>query len=603
MEFWTESGKLWKTSMRYREKVEPIHIILLIVGLVLFAGFIFIAVYFLKTQRYSRNLTYSLENVDDLINSGSYREAQRIIEEIEGFPSYPGDWLRLLKRCRLLAQKTGQPEIFSRAALRAQKAQPDNDDIAVAAAIALIDAGQAGQALFLAEKFQSLDFRSVAAEIFVRSSVLPPPAVFSPPAGGFSDELVYAVLPESGDYRDYILAGGLAEKVLGPDDGTARGFFLDAALLLLEAGKQEEALDLLSAHNAGGNPFLAALAAYDAGLFEKSGEYWELMMPEEKMTPRSLALRADTFLRQSRYAESKNIHEIFFYNFPDYSPVPYLAMNFLLHREAPFSDTQALRRGLSFFPGDTLLRLDYAKALVHENRTGEVEELSGGILPEDGIFLGGGIPPESGTSPEFEETRDISPELRDTTADFRLLGLIARRTEIPAGRLVSLLWMLRNDYPDSAPVIAVLRWYLFSLTDHAGTRQLLATGTAREDPFTGSYLAAAAFAEGDFDSASRELETAALFPACPEGFYNLGLVHSRLGQPEAALAAFRKADGVMEFAQAADLTEQISLREFDTLTALGRFSEAVAVIREFLEKHPGHPDALRKLRKLEATPE
>jgi tetratricopeptide (TPR) repeat protein len=596
--------------MRFREKVEPIHIILLIVGLVLLAGFICIAVYFLKTQRYSQNLAYSLENVDDLINSGDYGEAWKIIEGLEGFPSYAGDWLRLLKRCRLLAQKTGQPEIFSRVALRAQKAQPDNEDIALAAAIALIDAGQAEQALFLAEKFQSLDFRSVAAEIYVRSSVLPPAA------DGFPGELVFAVLPESGDYRDYIFAGGLAEKVLGPDDRTVQGFFLDAALLLLEAGKQGEALDLLAAHNAGGNPFLAALAAYDAGRFEKSGEYWELLMPEEKMKPRSLALRADTFLRQARYGESKNIHEIFFYNFPDYSPVPYLAMNFLLHREAPFSGIQALRTGLSFFSRDPLLRLDYAKALVHENRISGDEEFSGGIFPENGTSpeartsREGGISPEGrtsregGVSPELGETRDISPEDIDTAADFRLLGLIARRAEIPAGRLVSQLWMLHNDYPDSAPVIAVLRWYLFSLTDHAGTRQLLAQAKAQEDPFTGSYLAAADFAEGDFDSASRELETAAaLFPACPEGFYNLGLVHSRLGQQEAALAAFGKADGVMDFAQAADLAAQTSLREFDTLTALGRFSEAVAVIREFLEKHPGHPDALRRLRKLEAPPE
>jgi tetratricopeptide (TPR) repeat protein len=164
--------------------------------------------------------------------------------------------------------------------------------------------------------------------------------------------------------------------------------------------------------------------------------------------------------------------------------------------------------------------------------------------------------------------------------------------------------MLHNDYPGSASVSSLLRWYLFSLADHAGMRLLLADRKAREDPHAGSYLAALDFSEGAFDSALRELETqTGLFPACPEGFYNLGLVYSRLQRYEDALAAFGKAREVIGFAQTGDLAQNAGLRRFDALVTLGRFGEAVALMREFLEEYPGHPDGLRKLRKLEARPE
>ncbi|MDR1625611.1 MAG: hypothetical protein LBT33_03645 [Spirochaetia bacterium] len=565
--------------MRVREKIEAVHVILLVVGLALLAGFIFIAVYFLKTERYSENLAYSLENIDALIKSGNHEDARRIIEGLEGFPAHAGDWLRLLKRCRLLAEKTGKPEVFSLAALRAQKANPDNGEIALAAARALIDAGRPEEALFLAEKFQSLDFQSVAAEIYVRSSVVPP--------GEARGDLVYAFLPESRDYRDYMLAGDLAGNVLGPGHPSVLGFFRNAALLLLERGEWGEALEVLDKHGAGGEPFLAALAAYDAGRFEESDRYWDLLPPQRKMEPRPLALRADSFLRQLRYAESKNIHGIFFYNFPDYSPVPYHALNFLLHREAPSSGTRALQRGLEFFPRDFTLLLDYAKALVRENKAAEGGEVSAGVF--SGLSALG---------------RAWTPQEGAAAADSRALGLLARRGDLPIGRIVSELWMLHNDHPGSASVSALLRWHLFSLADHAGMRLLLADPRAGEDPYAGSYLAALDFAGGAFDSALRELQTASrLFPACPEGFYNLGLVHSRLRQEEDALAAFGKAREVLEFAQAPDLAQNVDLRRFDALVRLRRFGEAVALMREFLEKYPRHPEGLQKLRKLEARPE
>jgi tetratricopeptide (TPR) repeat protein len=578
-EFWTASEKPWKTPMRVREKIEAIHIILLVAGLALFGGFLFIAVYFLKTENYSRSLDYSLESVDALIQASGYEEARKIIEGLEGFPVYTGDWLRLLKRCRLLAEKTGKPEIFSLTALRAQKANPDNIEIAAVAAIALIDAGMPEEALFLAEKFEDLDFRSVAAEIFVRSS--------APPPAERPGELVYAFLPESGDFRDYLMAGGLAEGVLGPAHPAVQGFFRNAALLLLERGEGAAALEILDEHGAGGDPFLAALAAYDAGKFGESDKYWDMLPPERKMDPRPLALRADSFLRQRRYAESKNIYEIFFYNFPDYSPIPYQTMNFLLHRETPSSGTKALQRGLELFPQDFPLLLDYAKTLVRENRAAGGEELA------DRIF--------SGLS---AADTNRGPEEMDTAADSRVLALLARRADIPAGRLVSQLWMLHNDYPDSASVLALLRWHLFSLADHAGMRLLLAGQTARNEPYTGSYLAALDFSEGAFDSALRELSgETELFPLYPEGFYNLGLVYSHLGRREDALAAFAQARQATEYALLEDMEERVCLWEFETLKALNRLPEAVALLREFLEKYPGHPEALRRLRKLEARRE
>jgi tetratricopeptide (TPR) repeat protein len=80
-------------------------------------------------------------------------------------------------------------------------------------------------------------------------------------------------------------------------------------------------------------------------------------------------------------------------------------------------------------------------------------------------------------------------------------------------------------------------------------------------------------------------------------------VHTRLRQYTDALAAFDNAVSAIEFAETADLASRVSLRRFDTLVILGRYPEASNLIKEFLEKNPGHPTALQKFRKLEARRE
>jgi tetratricopeptide (TPR) repeat protein len=303
------------------------------------------------------------------------------------------------------------------------------------------------------------------------------------------------------------------------------------------------------------------------------------------MLPRSLALRADFFLRQGKYDESENIHKIFLYNYPDYSPAPYLAMNFLRHGKVPFSGTEALQRGLAIFPRDSRLLLEYAKNLVAENKKAEGEEIS------DKVFLG-----------LSSLSRNFTPEESLSAADSRVLNLVAQMGDVPLGRLAARLWMLHSEYPDAPSVPALLRWQLFSLNDFSAIRRLLSGGM--NDAHAFSYLAALDFAEGGLAAAREKLEEGALrFPASPEVFYNLGLVFLKMKKPEEALAAFTQAAGLAQFAQTSGLQERTSMRMFDSFVLVGRFSDAARLLKEFLEKNPGHPEALRKLRKLEARGE
>ncbi|MDR3201185.1 MAG: hypothetical protein LBT68_06965 [Spirochaetales bacterium] len=547
-----------------REKIEAIHIILLILGIVFLAGFIVLAVYFLRTTKYSADLSYSLENIDALIKSGDYEGARKNIEGMRAYPDYPGDWMRLLKRCRILALQTGDGELFSAMALWARDANPDSEDIAAVAAAALMDAGRHEEAASLLGRFEGLDYRSFAAEIHVRNGTFPEEA--------HQGELVYAVLPESRDYLDFIMAAELSGE---------SAFFLDAALLLLEAGRREEALSVLYASGVGDSyPYITALASYDAGKTSEAGSYWDRMPAEEKMLPRSLQLRADSFLRQRRYDESENVHEIFLYNYPEHSPVSYLALNFLSHRKTPFSGMPTLQKGLALFPRNSSLMLDYAKNLIAENRKAEGEDVAGKI------FL------------------DYSAGDANAAADARALAIIAQREEIPLGRVVSELWMLHNDYPDSLSIPALLRWHLFSLNDYPAIRLLLEQGRAKEDEHSLSYLAALDFAEGGLVSARETLARQTTdFPACPEGFYNLGLVYTKMRLYKEALGAFQDAAALIDFSETDNLDEHIHFRIFDTLILLGRFSEASAELRRFLDLNPHHPEALQKLRKLEARGE
>ena len=126
----------------------------------------------------------------------------------------------------------------------------------------------------------------------------------------------------------------------------------------------------------------------------------------------------------------------------------------------------------------------------------------------------------------------------------------------------------------------------------------------KSDPYALSYLAAMDFSEGGlFDAENELLEAISLFPACPESYYNLGLVQLKMNKTEEALKAFEKASSLIAFAETTALGEHTSLKLFDTLVLLGRNSEATRLIKKFLEDYPSHPDALQKLRKLEARGE
>jgi outer membrane protein assembly factor BamD (BamD/ComL family) len=540
--------------MKQRERLTAFHILLLCLGAVLFTGFIVFAVSFLRTSKHSRDLAYSFETLDALIRSQNYEEARRMIENMRP-PDYRGDWLRLLKRCRVLSLSAGKTELFSSMALRAANAYPDNEEITAIAVLALTDAGKVDEAAGLAgKKLESREYRSVKAEAFLRGGLVP--------EGEPEDELIYAVLPESRNPQAYLEAAEMSWET---------GFYLDAALLLLEAGREEEALKILYRPEVGtAHPYVAALASYDAGKFDESDRYWELLEPGLKMRPLSLQLRADSFLRQRRYEDSENIYEIFLQNYPAYSPVAYLNGYFFRHRRAPWSGISLLEKGLEFFPDNFPLVLNYAKALTAVRRK------------DEGLAR--------------LERFDASAAEK---AEADVLRLVAERENLPLRRFVSELWILHNAFPDIPDIPALLRWHLFSLADFPAIRDLL--GETAPERFSFSYLAALDFADKNFPAAretlSRQTEN---FPDCPEGFYNLGIVYLALKNPAGAFDAFEQAAARADYAETGGFGERNALKTMDTLISLGRFPEAHKRIREFLERNPEHPEALRKLKKLEA---
>jgi hypothetical protein len=530
------------------------------------AGFVLLAVYFLRTSKYGSDLEYSFQSVDALLKTGKYDEAGSLLRSLRP-PATAGGWLRLLKRCRSLAAYTNDAAFFAEKALAAEKAHPKNEEMAAIAVLALADAGRDPEALSLArEKVLSLEYRSVRAEAFLRAGS---PAGPEEEADG---EMLFTILPESRRYEDFIKAAEFS----GEED-----FYFDAALLLMEAGENRRAEELFSRPGVGQKyPYPASLAFYDGQKYAESDSHWELIASSFKMRPQALALRADSFMRQRRWKESENYHDILLAQVPQYSVVPYLASNFFRHMKKPWSGESFLRNSLSVFPNNYFLGLDLAKLLT---ATGRVEEGRAAGEKIYSHFLERGSPPEAD---EFL-----------AAADSRVLLLVLQRESIPLGRFVASLWMLHDEYSASAEAPSIsrlLRWHLLSLSDAPALTTLL--NQAEEDSFSLCYAAALLVSEKKLPDARETLvRQTKKFPQCPEGFYNLGLVEQALGLGESALASFRAAEALSEYAQTTGFAESAFLKTVDALIRLKRLPEAHGLLRGFLEKNPGHADALRFL--------
>jgi tetratricopeptide (TPR) repeat protein len=351
----------------------------------------------------------------------------------------------------------------------------------------------------------------------------------------------------------------------------------------MEAGSRDAALEILSRPPVGAaHPYITALASYDVENFADSDAYWDLMPSDFKMMPEALALRADSFLRQRRYAESENFHEILLQNYPRYSALPYRNSVFFQHRRKPWSGFSFLQRSLPIFPENYSLALDYAKSLAALGRREESR------AEGEKIFAA------------FSARADeVSREDTLAAEDTRVLALVTEREDIPLARFVGGLWFLRNDYPDNPSIPALLRPHLLSQHDYTALRTLLTETEA--DSHSLSYLAGLSIVEKDLPAA-RELlrRQTEKFPLCPEGFYNLGLVEQELAQGEAALAAFRTAEECALYADSPGFEEKNFLKITEALISLNRLPEAHSLLMEFLDAHPENPAALHNLRKLEA---
>ena len=544
--------------MKRRERLEKFHFILLALSSMLLIGFIFFAGLGLRKSAASRDFSIHLGNIDDLIRNGDFREAISLFDVSRNPPGSARDWISLLKRTWIAADALNDPRIFSETAVLAVRAHPKSEEISSMAVIALIDADNIRDAAGIAGQLESREYLGFKAEAFLRAGV----RATEPPEG----EMLLAALPGDGNPENFIKAGEMTGE---------RGYYLDASLLYLERGLIDTAVDIFLRSDIGASwPLPAALAAYDAGDYGESARYWELLEPREKMRPRNLGLLADLQMRRHRDEDAENTYRLIIDSYPVYSSAAYLGAAFLSERRKPGSGTGFLERSSGIFPRDYDSTLALAKALVAAERN------------EEGLAV-------------LDRHEYFNPEMPESA----LLRLLASRGSTPVRSFVGGLWELANSHPENPTIRAILGWYLLSFADHDGIRELLDREESNSRHSL-SYRGIREYAAGDTVTAADMFRRqTAEFPDCPEGYYNLGLVHLARGNPAGALSAFEGAGAAMRFAEDSGLEEKNTMKIVESLILLRRFSEAHSVLKEYLENNPGHPESLRKLRKLEGISE
>jgi len=544
--------------MKKREKTRPFHFLILLLGLAVFSGLVLFIFFDLRASARVMPFERYVESLDRSIASSDFKEATRSLMEFEIVPAKARDWLRILKRARIVSERVGRPELAVRLAEKACEAFPGNETLRTLAVLSFIEAGNMEKAGLWAEAYlKSREYAGVKAEAFLRAGIVP--------RENAEGELTLAALPVSRDPAAFVKAGDLT--------GTA-GFYFDAALLLLERGSFDDARALLSSHAfADSFPLACALAAYDSGAYHEAERILTFYKPSREDAAEKLLLLADVHVRTGKNTEAEAAYEKLRRDHPKASPLSYLNAAAILHAKDAWSERTVLEEGCLQFPANGELSLAAAKVYTAIGNRRMAEEILDRL--------------------ELRESRSAASQT------IRLLSLRDRFT--PA-RFMGELWILRDTHPRDERLPKILAWLLLSTNDMPGISEILSR--SNDSPWIALYRGITAYGARDYRNAFAAFDLAFRLRAGPEASFDRGLAAFEIGNYGEALSSFVHTKKLLSQPSKRNriLAEKSVIASALCLAAMNRGDEARKEIRALLSENEKNQDAIRILRKLEGRP-
>ncbi len=551
-----ESGKCWE--MKKREKIKPFHFLILFLGLVVFSGLVLFILSDLRASARVMPLERYVESLDRRIAASDFEAAARALMEFDLVPAQARDWLRILKRARIVSDRIGRREIAARLAEQACEAFPGNETLRALAVVFFIEAGDARKAGRWAETYlKSSENSGVKAEAFLRADIVP--------GENAEGELALAGLPASRDPAAFVRAGDLT--------GTA-GFYFDAGLLFLERGSFAEARRIFSERTfADSFPLACALAAYDSGSYSEAEKILAFYRPSREETPEKLLLLADIRIRTGKHAEAEGNYAELRSEHPRASLLSYLNAAALLHGKEAWSERSVLEEGRFRFPESGELSLAAAKVYTAVGNRRRALELL-----------------------------DLLERREPPSAASRTVRLLAQRDRLTPARFIGELWILRDTYPVDDQVPKILAWLLLGTNDLPGIADILSR--SNDSAWVAFYRGITAYETRDYRNAFAAFDLSYKLRDTKEAAFDRGLAAFETANYAEALSSFRRTKEMLtkQGRQNTLLAEKSVLSSALCLAALKRSDEARKEIRSLLVENERNPEAIRILRKLEGRP-
>jgi len=544
--------------MKKREKTKPFHFLILFLGIAVFSGLVLFIFTDLRTSARMIPLERYIESLDRRIAASDFKEAARSLVEFDLVPAHARDWLRILKRARIVVERTGMQDISARLAEKACDAFPGNETLRAIAVVSFIEAGDAKKAGLWAETYlESRENAGVKAEAFLRAGIVPRENV--------EDEMAIARLPASRDPAAFVKAGDVT--------GTA-GFYFDAGLLFLELGSYAEARNIFSGHAfADTFPLACALAAYDSGAYSEAEKDLSFYSPSKEGVAEKLLLLADIHIRTGKFPEAEEKYAILRSDYPKASLLSYLNAAALLHAKEAWSQRTVLEEGRFRFPESAELSIAAAKAYT-----------------------------AIGNHRRAAEILDRLEQREPRSASSRILRLLAQRDRLTPARFIGELWILRDTYPQDEQTSKILAWLLLGTNDLPGIADILSR--SNDSAWVALYKGITAYIVRDYRNAFAAFDLSYRLRNTPEASFDRGQAAYEMGNFAEALSSFRRTKEELAKSAGSDtlLAEKSVLSSALCLAALNRGAEARKEIRTLLSENERNPEAIRILRKLEGRP-
>lgn len=490
-------------------------------------------------QSLGREFGSHLVEVDRLLAGGDLLRASDHLEALllRRSELRASNYLGILKRFYLLAEQTGSWDRFGQVALQAGNSFPGEERITALSVYGLIQLGSLHEASRLARYLKSESYSSLKSLALLRF-----------PGRGDA--------PEDTTLRPYLIELGESSPQLMEEAGAETGlsgFYLNAALLYLEAGDYESALRVHDYHLSQVAPLFSAYLMLDLGLEERALGYWRNYTEEVSPSVDTTLLGGEIYIRLGRLEEATKLYEDLRRREPAGSPTTYLNLAFI----EPEKRERLLLEGMKHFPDSEELHTAYAEQLRSTGRSDEAIALLEELKLRRGLSYRG-----------------------------RLFLLGASSSGRNQNYLRGELWQLVNDTPYHREPAEILAYQLLGWQEYDEV-ELLLDRVERSIGDVGwiYHLRGVTVAlGGDLNRARYTVEMALERSIPPGSYYNQGVILAALGETGEALEALDREIAVEGGGR--ELVGRSYILSAELAYRAGEYRRARGLLRRGLEHYP-----------------